>query len=68
MIFVEELSKRIERLEEKHAFAEHTADQVSIELIRAYEAIERLTSRLESLERRLAALDRAETDPEASGL
>lgn len=54
---MDHLAKRIERLEEQHAFSEHTADQLSAELIRAYHAIERLTARLESLERRLTALD-----------
>ena len=51
------MNKRVERLEEKNAYAEHAADQLSSELLRAYEQIERLMTRLEALERRLGMIE-----------
>lgn len=59
-VAVDHLDKRVERLEEKHAFAERTAEELSTELVRAYEKIERLTARLGALEKRLGAIESAE--------
>ncbi|MBL8746577.1 MAG: SlyX family protein [Phycisphaerae bacterium] len=61
---MDEISRRVERLEVGHAFAERTADQLSAELLRAYEQIARLTTRLEALERRLGEI---ESGPEETG-
>lgn len=61
---MDELHKRIEKVEESVAFGEHTADQLSRELLRAFQTIERLESRLRSLEARLESLHAA-ADEEA---
>lgn len=53
---MDEVNRRIERLEEGQAFADRTSEQLSEELVRAFEAIERLMRRIDGLERRLASL------------
>lgn len=60
---MDDLNKRIERLEDAQAFGDHAKDQLSEQLLRAYEQITRLTRRLEALERRLGSLE----EPEAEG-
>lgn len=52
----EDLIKRIERLEESHAFAEHTADQISEQLRNAFRALDALSKRLDRLENRVTVL------------
>ncbi|MDX2116174.1 MAG: SlyX family protein [Planctomycetota bacterium] len=61
---MDELRERLLKLEEAQAFAEHSADQVSAELLRAFEQIERLARRLDRLEQRIVELAEQE-DPEA---
>jgi uncharacterized coiled-coil protein SlyX len=60
-----QLDERVVRLEEKHAFAERTSEELSAELVRAYEQIERLAKRLAILEARLGTLDADGQDAEA---
>lgn len=50
---MDELQQRITKLEEAHAFTDHTAEQLHAEVLRAFEAIEKLRHRLDALERRL---------------
>jgi uncharacterized coiled-coil protein SlyX len=57
---VDQLDRRVVRLEEKHAFTERTAEELSAELVRAYEQIERLAHRLSVLEGRLGKIDSVE--------
>lgn len=52
-----DFDQRIQRLEEKHAFTERTAEELSAELARAYEQIDRLVRRMEALEKRLVAIN-----------
>ncbi len=52
-----DFDQRIQRLEEKHAFTERTAEELSAELARAYEQIDRLVRRMEALEKRLVAMN-----------
>lgn len=59
------MNQRLLRLEEKSAFIEHAADQLSEQLALACERIDRLVSRLDALERRLAEPDQPAHDPEA---
>lgn len=54
---MDQLDKRIDRLEEMHAFTERTAEELSAELVRAYEKIERLATRLAALEKRLGSIE-----------
>ena len=51
--------ERVERVEDRTAFTEHTVDQLNHELVRAVGVIERMTKRIERLERRIADLERA---------
>lgn len=60
----EDTRGRLERLEESHAFAERHAEQLSNQLIEAYERIEQLEKRLRDLERRLTALN----EPDETGM
>ena len=60
----EETRSRLERLEESHAFAERHAEELSKQLIEAYERIETLEKRLRDLERRLTALN----EPDETGI
>ena len=53
------VNARVERVEDRTAFTEHTVDQLNAELVRAVRVIERLTQRIESLERRLTDVERA---------
>jgi len=59
----EDLIKRIERLEESHSFAEHTADQISGQLREAFRALDALNKRLDRLEGRVSELAEP-ADPE----
>lgn len=52
----EDLIKRIERLEESHAFAEHTADQIGEQIREAFRALEALARRVDRLENRVTDL------------
>lgn len=52
-----DFDQRIQRLEEKHAFTERTAEELSAELARACEQIDRLVRRMEALEKRLVAMN-----------
>ncbi|MFI4854901.1 MAG: SlyX family protein [Phycisphaerales bacterium JB065] len=60
--------QRITNLEERHGFTEHTVEQLSGELARAYKLIDRLHQRIADLERRIGvvetnASDQGATDP-----
>jgi len=61
-----ELHPRIEKLEESHAFAERTSEQLSEELRTAFARIERLEKRLGALDDRLLRLGEAVTDSDRS--
>ncbi len=53
---------RLQHLEERVAFAEHAAEQLSGELARAWTMLQRLTERVETLERRARKADADEPD------
>lgn len=55
----EDLIRRITRLEEAHAFSEHTADQLGHQLAEAHRMIDRLAARIGALEHRLREQDAA---------
>ena len=55
---------RIEKLESALAFEQHTQEQLSEQLIRAFEILDRLERRLGALEGRLSALEEVELEGE----
>lgn len=57
---------RLERIEDRAAFTEHTVDQMNAELIRALARLERLETRLVDLEQRLRSVE-ASSDNTAAG-
>ncbi len=54
---MDDVNKRLEKLEETHSFSEHTTDQLHEQLVRAHELIGRLSARLVALEGRLNSLE-----------
>jgi uncharacterized coiled-coil protein SlyX len=60
---------RLRAIEERVGFAEHTTDQLSSQLVRAFADIQRLRDRLETLETRLERLaggEGASGEPDAA--
>lgn len=53
------------RLEERAGFTEHTVEQLSGEIARAYTLIDRLNRRIADLERRLGVVESAGSDQRA---
>lgn len=62
-----DIDKRISKLEESHSFAEHTTDQLSQQLVRAHELIDRLTARIGALESRIKSLELSGAHGEGPG-
>lgn len=58
--------ERITHLEERHGFTEHTVEQLSGELARAYKLIDRLSHRIADLERRVGVVETNAGDHGAS--
>lgn len=59
---MDDFKDRIEKVEETLSFNEHTQDQLSEQLASAFKTIELLNKRLLTLERRLSAVEEAETE------
>lgn len=57
---------RLIRLEERAGFTEHTTEQLSAELARAYTLIDRLGRRISDLERRVGVVETGSSDRLAS--
>jgi len=55
---------RIENIESALAFEQHTQEQLSEQLIRAFETLDRLERRLGALEGRLSSLEERELEGE----
>lgn len=69
---MQDLIDRLQQLEEAQAFAERTADQLSAEIIRAFDQLIALQRRVEQLEGRLAGTEQkaggaSEADAEGDG-
>jgi len=62
---VDDLTQRLQRLEEAHAFGEHTIDQLADELRRAFAEIELLRKRVAHLEEGARASEEPEAADEA---
>jgi uncharacterized coiled-coil protein SlyX len=60
---MEDLRQRIERLEDSLAFTEREKEQLSEQLLKAYEQIQRLARRLDALEGRLGSIEQGGEDP-----
>ncbi|MFU8829240.1 MAG: SlyX family protein [Phycisphaerales bacterium] len=58
--------ERLIRVEERCGFTEHTVEQLSSELSRAYTMIDRLTRRLVELERRVGVVETGGTESGAT--
>lgn len=58
--------ERLIRLEERTGFTEHTVEQLSGELARAYTLIDRLNRRIADLERRVGIVETGGTEQGAS--
>lgn len=56
-----DIEKRVDKLEETHSFSEHTTDQLHEQLVRAHDLIDRLSARLVALEGRLNSLEHSAT-------
>lgn len=60
---MDDFKDRIEKVEDSLAFNERHQDEISEQLIKAYQAIEKLSARIESLEARLGAVEAPLEDP-----
>ncbi|MEM9082408.1 MAG: SlyX family protein [Planctomycetota bacterium] len=56
----DDIRKRVEKIEETQAFAEHTADQLSDEVRKVHDLVGLLAKRVGDLEKRLKEVEREE--------
>lgn len=60
---VQDIIERLQRIEEAQAFAERTVDQLSSEVIRAFEELVALQKRIDRLEGRVSDVEKQDEDP-----